>query len=110
MKITEQIKQLIDKYGLNGRAYGVDTSVEVKCFVQPMRYKNKIYLDSQYTKLGIIDETCFLYIGPPDAELREGTDKALVLTDGRNFTCSKVETIYYGSKPAYKWAILRLRR
>ncbi len=110
MNRTDQIKQLLEKYGLQGYVINDSEYIAVKCFVQPMRYKNKMYLDSQYTKLGIIDETCFLYIGPPESALCEGTEITLELTDGRLFTCSKTETVYCCNEPAYTWAILRQRR
>ena len=33
-------------------------------FIQPLRYKNKIYLDGVYTVIGFDNQGKYLYIGP----------------------------------------------
>ncbi len=87
---------------------GVNNSgVRVNAFLQPMRYKNKMYLDSQYTRLGIMDESSFLLIAPAEPQIDEYTD---FLVDGdEQYAFVKAERVYFTDSPAYTWAILRKR-
>lgn len=110
MKITERIHRLMDEFGIRATVLNGQGTFEIRCLIQPMRYKNKMFIDSQYTKLGIVDESCFLYLGPPEHELTELYGTVLSDEFGRRFSCVKTEKVYFGRTPAYNWAILRLGR
>ena len=82
--------------------------INIHAVLQPMRYKNKMYLDSQYTKLGIMYESSFLLISPADYEINELGD--LIIDGDELYSFVKTERIYFLGKPAYNWSILRRRR
>ena len=109
MSAAARVRRAIRRAGVAAEIVSGGKTVSAKCFIQPMRYKNKMYIDSQYTKLGIVDESCFLYLGPPEYPLSEGTDTA-VKVGGVAYNCVKTETVLAGTQAAYTWAILRLRR
>ena len=105
MTPRESIARLMER---EGRAVRLLTAAQnVRCFLQPMRYKNKMYLDSQYTPIGVVDESCFLYLGPPEYDLPEGAYPVLWDETGEGYTCVKQEIIRFGRQPVYVWAILR---
>ena len=108
MRIEKRIRSLFDKHGIKANLIGPSGEHEIRCLIQPMRYKNKMFIDSQYTKVGIIDESCFLYLGPPEYDLAELIGTQLFDEFGRSFSCVKTEKIYLGNIPLYNWAILRL--
>ncbi len=110
MNVLRNVNRLLEKYGRKARIYGTGLRNNIVCFIQPMRYKSKMYFDSQYTKLGIVDESCFLYIGPAEYDLSEGMHAALVLDTGEEYSCIKTEKVYFGDQPIYTWAVLRQRR
>ena len=105
MTVYQCIARLLAKHGRNLTLRSV--SGPVRCFLQPMRYKNKMYLDSQYTKVGVVDESCFLYLGPPQYSLSEGAQTVLWDEGGNGYTCVKREIVRFGRQAAYCWAILR---
>lgn len=105
MRPPERLRRLMDRYGRYVTLCG--TSCSYRCFLQPMRYKNKMFLDSQYTELGVVDESCFLYIGPAQVPLAESVYPVLYDDRGQHYVCVKTETVYFGKDPLYQWAILR---
>ncbi len=107
MNIPKRIEKFLNR---NARPFilvqdGVGT--DIKAVLQPMRYKNKMYLDSQYTKLGIVDESSFLMLAPAGLDINEHYD--FLVDDANQYSFVKVEQIYCLDTPAYTWAILRLR-
>ncbi len=81
---------------------------QIKALLQPMRYKNKLYVDDKYTELGVVDSSTFLFIASADLEVNEGVDY-LLDGDGCGYAFIKAEKVYCMDKPAYTWAIVRER-
>ncbi len=106
MTVNQRVSRLLKEHGIKAYLDGADC--DVYCIIQPMRYKNKMYVDSQYTKLGIVDESCFLYIGPPECDLIELIGVQLHDEFDRHFSCVKTEKVFLGKTPLYTWGILRL--
>lgn len=77
-------------------------------FIQPLRYKNKIYLDGVYTVIGFDNQGKYLYIGPPEHDLTS-FDSATghIEADGAKYTIDRAEKVFYGDAPVYIWAIIR---
>ena len=77
-------------------------------FIQPLRYKNKIYLDGVYTVIGFDNQSKYLYIGPARHDLTEfDVQSGHIEADGAKYSIDRAEKVYYGSKPLYIWAIIR---
>ena len=105
MTPRESIARLMKTHGRT--VYLVLSETNVRCFLQPMRYKNKMYLDSQYTQIGVVDESRCLYLGPPEYSLPEGAITVLRDESGTGYTCDKEEVVRFGNRAVYRWAILR---
>lgn len=77
-------------------------------FIQPLRYKNKIYLDGVYTVIGFDNQGKYLYIGPAEHDLTAfDSMNGHVESDGVKYTIDRAEKVYYKDKPSYIWAIIR---
>ena len=75
-------------------------------FVQPLRYKNKMYLYGVNTEIGYNSQGYYLYIGPPDYDLTQNED-ALILDGEIKYQIDRAEEIKVGSEVLYVWAVVR---
>ncbi len=106
-----KIRKLFTRYGRpvslidkNGK-----TIKESKCLIQPLRYKNKMYLEGIPTDIGINETGYYLLLAPPEFGL-EQTDSSTYISDGNNnYHIDRSEKIYFKSDVYFIWAIIRLR-
>ena len=76
--------------------------------IQPLRYKNKMYLEDKRLELGVSDMSYYLYLGPANHDLSElNTNDYLVRADSRDFFITRAEKVYLGKNVFYIWAVLR---
>ncbi|NLA77811.1 MAG: hypothetical protein GX851_08315 [Clostridiales bacterium] len=78
-----------------------------RAFLQPLRYKNKMYLEGIPTDLGYNPQDYSLYIGPADRDLTLLPEEYRVRIGGTDYKISKTEKVYSGATPVYIWAVLR---
>ena len=86
---------------------GTATLRTFKAFLQPLRYKNKIYLRGVATELGQDNLKKYLLLSPADVDLSDvdGTDRCLYF-GGVHLSIDHTETVYLGSTPYYNWTIV----
>ena len=74
-----------------------------RAFVQPILRQEK---DGERvrTPLGEVDERQWLYIGPADISLQRGET---LFQDGKRYVVRESWTVYAGTKPFYRRALLR---
>lgn len=99
--------KLFNKYGVRVISTGKTDSTEFPAFLQPLRYKNKIYLSGVPTELGYDGLNKYLLIAPPEVniELIEGEDYTLSFGED-TFSTDHCEPVYLGKKHLYYWAIV----
>ena len=102
-----RIDRIINLFGRTVEFSTADTSKSYKAFIQPLRYKNKMYLDGVYTQIGFNSQGHYLYIGPPDPDLTACDDGAFLLSDGIKYQIDRAEKVYNGDRVFYIWAIIR---
>ena len=78
-----------------------------KALIQPLRYKNKMYLDGIYTEIGFNSQGHYLYIGPPDPDLTAASKNGYLVADGTSYRVDRAEKVYNGKNVFYIWAIIR---
>ena len=103
------ILPFIDKYGceVSLSADGDTFDSPYRAFVQPLRYKNKMYLEGTRTRIGHADQSYYLYVGPGDVDVTAlPTGAVLKMGDGR-FWFSHCEAVKLADQTIYMWAILR---
>ncbi len=77
-------------------------------FLQPLRYKNKMYLGGARTNIGFEGRKKFLMIYPAAVELPDATyDDSVMLYGGYRYVFDRVESVYVGNKIIYNWAIVQ---
>lgn len=76
-------------------------------FIQPLRYKNKMYLNGVNTVIGFNSQGHYLYIGPPDHDVSKLTAEQWIESNGQKFTVDRSEKVYFKNEVVYIWAIIR---
>ena len=85
------------------------TGYLVYAIIQPLRYKNKMYLEQIRTELGFKDGECFLYLGPKEIDFAGKERYTVVSTRDRDDNVSRADRISLNDKLQYIWAILTPR-
>ena len=83
------------------------TSRDLFCFIQPLRYKNKMYLYVVNTQIGFNAQGHYLYIGPPDCDVTRLSDDVILCVGEDRYRIDRAEKVYCGEKLYYIWAIIR---
>lgn len=107
MDLKKKIDSLLEKHGRKIEIFFDETPIDTFALIQPLRYKNKMYLELERSEIGIKDNTCFLYIGPAEYDLRD-SNVTIRCEDG-SFSVSRADMIYFGNTPSYVWAVLNKR-
>ncbi len=105
-----EVNRMFEKFGreISIKRYDGWSSAIFHGFIQPLRYKNKIYLDGVYTVIGFDNQGKYLYIGPAEHDLTAlDTSSGYIYADGAKYTIDRAEKVYCGKSPVYIWAIIR---
>lgn len=104
MGIISSISETIERYGgiVNIETNGKRLSS--KGFVEPLRYKNKIYIGGEYHRLGFRRTEKYLFVGPSDVDLCE--NESVIETQGNKYIVKRCEKYFVKDIPIYMWAIL----
>ena len=94
----------IQTYGEDITVINDEDTVLARAFVEPLRYRNKIYIAGEYRTLGVKHSEKYLYIGIPDITLVE--NKTIVKRKDNEYLVKRVERYYVGEPIAYTWGIL----
>lgn len=106
------VDKLFRLYGRNIYLCSLDEawkSETFSAFLQPLRYKNKMYLNDAHIDAGISDMGYYLYIGPANHDLTALSAANRFLCDGtEKFALTRAEKVYFGNNVLYFWAIFRV--
>lgn len=103
-------RKFFDKYGVK-MSYVVTSSAKQSkdffAFLQPLRYKNKLYLSGVPTELGYDGLNKYLLICPTDIEIGniDGINYRLCFGDNA-YGVDHFEIVYGNNEPLYIWAII----
>lgn len=103
------LDSMFRKFGQDVTLKGPDnwSSPTYSGFVQPLRYKNKMYLNGVNTVIGFNSEGHYLYIGPPDHDLSR-LDKTYWLEScSKKYMIDRCEKVYFRNEVVYIWAVIR---
>lgn len=82
---------------------------ESRCLTQPLRYKNKMYLEGIPTEIGLNDSNYYLLFAPPELDIKNIADDCCLTDDTNSYYIAKAEDIYCGDKIIYSWAVVRFK-
>ena len=80
---------------------------EMKAFISPLRYKNKMYLYGVNTEIGYNPEGYYLYIGPPSPDITGARSGSRIICGGEPYRIDRAEKVYFGEKVFHIWAVIR---
>lgn len=104
------IENLLRTFGRTIYLSGADgwKSEKFNAFIQPLRYKTKLYMSGDHTPIGINNNDVYLYIGAPNHDLTK-LDETYRINDSENnkYMIDKSEKIFIGNTPLYIWAVIR---
>ena len=106
MDIKRKVSALLTHCGTPFEVTTGGKTLRGHAMIQPLRYKNKLYVELQPSEVGRIDDGCFIYLGP--AEIIFGADDKLNFAE-KKFIVERFENVYLFGEPIYNWAILRPR-
>ncbi len=83
-------------------------SEHFKAYIQPIRYKTKLYLEGEHTEIGVNKNDVYLYLGPANHDLTRLSENARVVDKSGNlYKIDKSERIFFGDECIYIWAVIR---
>ena len=94
----------ITRYGSHVTITTDGVTVSSRAFVEPLRYRNKIYIGGEYRPLGMLRREKYLYVGRSTDKLRENS--SVIESQGSKYIVKRCETYYVHDTPVYEWAIL----
>ncbi len=103
------IERIISRYGRTVKT--VDSCgkeiEEKKCFIQALRYKNKMYLEGVPTEIGINDSGYYLLLAPASMRIDLMGDKGCISDGEKKYHIDRWEKIWLGEKVFFIWAVLK---
>ncbi len=99
--------RLFEKLGVEIVSTNGENTTIFKGFLQPLRYKNKIYLSGVPTELGYDGLNKYLLIAPPEVGEKCLESREYTISSGEDtFSADHCEPVYLGKKILYYWAIV----
>lgn len=107
MSKRARINRLLQRYGDLVEIRGEEQALQVNAWIQPLRYKNKMYLGGTYLPDGYLDGGHFLYLGPAEARLDQMSSNIILSHQGIFYSIQQAEPIWFAKELLYIWAILQ---
>ena len=104
MNVMPSVIKSIQTYGEDITVINDDDMVSTRAFIEPLRYRNVIYVGGEYRNLGMKHSEKYLYVGIPDIPLVE--NKTIIERKDKKYLVKRVERYYVKEQVAYTWAIL----
>lgn len=104
MSIFGLVKETIKRYGNSVVILEDGKTKKAKAFIEPLRYKNRVYVGGKYRLLGVDRDEKYLYVGFAEIPLRELC--SVIEMKGSKYIVKRCETYYVKDYPIYVWAIL----
>ncbi|MCQ2514502.1 MAG: hypothetical protein MJ089_05385 [Ruminococcus sp.] len=104
MSIFKMMSDTINRYGSCITVSHNNTTFKINAFIEPLRYKNRIYIGGSYRKLGVSHSEKYLYIGPATTPLVANV--SVIEHKGIRYLVKRSEIYYLKDLPVYVWAIL----
>ncbi len=104
------INPIFDSYGRTASfsSRNGEKITDMKAFISPLRYKNKMYLYGVNTEIGYNSQGHYLYIGPPEPDLTAAEEGSYVTCGEEKYRIDRAEKVYKGDEVFYIWAIIRV--
>lgn len=109
MDFQKEVLTLLEAIGEKAEVTVGENSWQINAIIQPMRYKNKLYIEQERTELGFRDTECFLYLGPAEPDFAGLESDTVITAGGKNYNVSRADRISLKGVTQYIWAVLTPR-
>ena len=109
LNIEKSVERILKLAGEEYTVVCEGVESKVRAIIQPMRYKNKLYIEMPRGELGIKDTECFLYLGSPSVNFSGKEFDTIIVSNDRSYNVSRAEQIKMGDRTVYIWAVLSPR-
>ncbi len=106
MSVENSILDAIKRWGSTFKITNNGECYECKGFIEPLRYKNNMYLGGKRLDAGFFDGGHYLFIAEPKATL-ESHSRAVIECKNRKYAVKRAEEFIFRGKKLYLWAILK---
>lgn len=108
MSFTATVRGLMERYGQEVKVIKNGSPPQkLQAFLQPLRYKNQMYLEGIPTDLGIAEQNYVLFLGPARPLMQGGDPGLRIESGGDAYEVRHCERIYLGAEALYQRAVLR---
>ncbi len=104
MSLLNCVDREIGRFGSQVTICQGGQRIPARAFVEPLRYRNKIYIGGEYRPLGVAIREKYLYIGRPAYRLHE--NRSVIEAHGERYLVKRSETFFVRDLPVYEWAIM----
>lgn len=105
--VEKDIQKIIDSCGIKMNLVTKQKTISFNAFLQPLRYKNKIYIDGNVTELRYENTRRFLLLSPIEVDVSVADGRDCYISDSNHeYSVNHSELVYLGNKPAYRWSII----
>jgi len=112
MTVLQQVGELMRHHGRSMTLFAAGENNQfdeqpTRAFLQPLRYKNKIYLEGILSDIGYVDEGHYLYIGPTQPSVHDLPPRSEIHCGGARYFVKRSERVFLADTPVYEWAVLQ---
>lgn len=105
MSVYKSIEKMICRFGEDILVTENMVRNRSKAIIQPLMYKNKMYLGGTALPAGFFDGGHYLMIAPASLKVKDYR-RAVVDAMGTKYTLKRVEIVKADNKELYIWAVL----
>ncbi len=105
MSVYKTIEKMICRFGDDILITENAVCNRSKAIIQPLMYKNKMYLGGTALPAGFFDGGHYLMIAPASLKVKDYR-RAVVEAMGAKYTLKRVEMVKADNKELYIWAVL----
>ncbi len=105
MSVLQSITPMIMRYGDDIEIECGGEVTKSKAIIQPMLYKNKMYLGGAISDAGWLDGGHYQMIAPADIEISDYRNTIITYRENR-FTIKRSEVVSADNTDLYIWAVL----
>lgn len=106
MGILASVNRGIKRYGDDVEIVRNGKTIKSKAFIQPLRYKNKMYVSGETLPAGFYDGGHYLYIGLNNVKIDKDYRNIIIYRNNKGYIIRRAENYIMKSKILYIWAIL----
>ncbi|MCM1543990.1 MAG: hypothetical protein NC110_01710 [Ruminococcus sp.] len=108
--VEQNTLKILGKSGIAMSLVEGEKLTAFRAFIQPLRYKNKLYIDKNVTELRYENTRRFLLLSPPNVDISGADGRSSFISDGnQEYAVNHSELIMLGNKPMYRWSIIHFR-